>query len=216
MNNTVTQKRFILFTWIILVISILLPVMVWGTGINWRIATISPYQWFPLFGLLAWMIMWTHYVVGAIRTKWPDLNKPKHYSVVTSYIVLAALLLHPGILAYAQFQNDAGLPPVSFVDYVGEGLLLAIILGSVALTIFLSFEVFNRLKNRSFIKKWWLAISFTQSIAMLLIFVHALKLGTHLTSGWFLLVWLIYGAILLPCFYIIHTAEHANRTKTLA
>jgi hypothetical protein len=214
MKKELSQERFDKFTWGVLAISILLPIIVWGNGISWRAGSISPYQWFPLFGLLAWMIMWTHYVTGAIRINNPKLKKPQYYSRLTGYIVLASLLLHPALLAYAQFERGAGIPPFSYIDYVGKELLLAVMMGSVALTIFLSFEIFNRLRQKFIIKKFWLAISFSQSIAMLLIFAHALKLGTHLTSGWFLIIWMLYGIVLLPCIYTIHRHEIASRAKT--
>jgi hypothetical protein len=118
--------------------------------------------------------------------------------------VLGCLLLHPGLLAYAQFKNGAGLPPGSFYDYVGSGLVMAVVFGSIALLIFLSFEVFNRLKNYKSVKKWWPLISISQSLAMLLIFIHGIRLGSNFSSGWFIYVWWICGLALLPCFYVIH------------
>jgi hypothetical protein len=211
--STMTQKRFNVFAWSIFFLSVIIPVIVWGNNVSWQIRTITPYQWFPLFGLLAWMIMWTHYVNGAIKIKNTSLETPRYYGKSTAYIVLASLLLHPGILAYAQWKNDVGLPPISFYDYVGENLLLAVMLGSVSLTIFLSFEIFDRMKNNPGIKKWWLAISISQSIAMTLIFVHGLRLGSTISSGWFLYIWMLYGIILVPCFYIIHTVDFQNRAK---
>jgi hypothetical protein len=208
-----TQKNFNIFSWTILIISVLIPLIVWGGTIAWNISTLTPYQWFPLFGLLAWMIMWTHYINGAIRIKFADLKKPKYYEKITAYVVLASLLLHPGLLAYAQWRNDAGIPPQSFIDYVGKELRLAVVLGSIALTIFLSFEVFNRIKSNQIIKNYWIVISISQSIAMTLIFVHGLQLGSNLSVGWFVYVWLFYGLALIPCFYIIHTNDLQDRAK---
>jgi hypothetical protein len=210
---TMTQKKFIIFSWSIFSISIIIPLIVWGSGINWGITSITPYQWFPLFGLLAWMIMWTHYINGAIRIKKPELKKPKYYENLTAYIVLASLLLHPGLLAYAQWSNEVGIPPQSFYNYVGDELKLAVILGSVALIIFLSFEIFNRLKNNKSVQNRWLAISISQSIAMTLIFIHGLRLGNNISSGWFMYVWIFYGLTLIPCFYIIHINDLQDRTK---
>jgi hypothetical protein len=208
-----TQKSFSQFTWGILIVSILIPLIVWGTNINWQIGSITLYQWFPLFGLLAWMVMWTHYVSGAVRVLKPTLKKPPYYGVFTAYLVLGCLLLHPGLLAFAQAQNKVGLPPLSFYEYVGEGLKLAVIFGSIALLIFLSFEVFSRMKNNKFIMQWSLAISISQSVAMVLIFVHGLRLGSNLNSGWFYYIWILYGIILLPSFYIIHTQDFKDRYK---
>lgn len=205
-----TQKSFTILTWKILALSIVLPFAAWGSSLAWRLDSLSPYQWFGLFGLLAWMIMWTHYISGTLRIL-TGCKKPSYYSRLTGWLVLSALLLHPGILAYVQFQNGAGLPPFSFVDYVGQNMLLAIMLGSIALTIFLSFEIFDRLKTKQVIKKNWWLISISQSLAMILIFVHGLQLGPRLQSGWFMWVWVTCGMLLLPCLYIIHKADFEQR-----
>ncbi len=201
-----TQKTFNIFSWATVVLSTTLVIVAWGQGIDWEIGSITAYQWFPLFGLLAWMIMATHYFTGTLRILNPELKKPTYYSKVTSYIVLASLLLHPGILAYAQLRNGAGVPPASFTDYVGESLMLASFLGTLGLAVFLSFEVIERLKERQSIKKHWWAVSVSQSLAMTFIFVHALRLGGEL-QGWFLAIWLLYGVALVPCFYIIHKSD---------
>jgi hypothetical protein len=209
-----TQKKYNITVWTLCIFAIILPITVWGQGINWGLTSITLYQWFSLFGILAWMVMWTHYVNGAIRLKYPDLSKPKYYSSFTGYLVLGSLLFHPGLLAYAQFINDQGLPPKSFYDYVGSSLTLAVILGSIALMIFLSFEIFDRLQDKMYIKKWWIYISLSQSLAMTLIFVHGLRLGSNFNSEWFLLIWWICGLILIPCFYIIHLND-LNTKKLL-
>lgn len=208
-----SQKNFNILAWSLFSISFIIPVFVWGNNLGWDFGSISIYQWFPLFGLLAWMIMWTHYINGSIRLKNNHLKNPKYYGKTTGYIVLACLLLHPGLLAFAQFQNGVGVPPFSFTEYVGEGLMLAAILGSISLTIFLSFEIFDRLRERKSIKKWWLWVSISQSIAMTLIFVHGLRLGTNLSSGWFVYVWAIYGLALIPSFYIVHKQDFIDREK---
>jgi hypothetical protein len=206
-----TQKTFNFFVWVILAFAILVPFIVWGQGIDWQLGSISIYRWFPLFGLLAWMVMWTHYITGTLVIKYPILTRPKIYKPFTEYLVLASLLLHPGLLIYAQWKNGAGLPPNSYLEYVGEALALAVMFGTIALIIFLSYEFFDRLQHKQTIKRWWPAISISQSIAMILIFVHGLRLGTNLSSGWFVYVWIACGIALLPCFYIIHEQDFANR-----
>lgn len=206
-SNGMNQKTFSRFSWGLFSLSLVLGIVSWGQTVGWQLSSLTPYQWFPLFGILAWLIMWTHYITRYFRVRNPELQKAPGYGKVTGWIVLACLLLHPGILAFAQFRNNQGIPPESYLNYVGEGLQLAVLLGSVALTIFLSFEIFDRMKNNKTVKKYWLAISISQSLAMILIFVHALRLGTTLGEGWFRIIWIIYGLLLLPCFYAIHKAD---------
>lgn len=208
------QKDFNIISWGILALSIYLSFLVWGSNLSWEFSSVSIYGFFPLLGILAWMTMWTHYITGAFRIKNPMLVKPKYYSQLTGYLVLACLLLHPGLLAYAQNKNGAGLPPTSFFAYTGDGLKLAVMFGSISLLIFLSFEIFNRLKDRPKIKKYWWLISLSQSLAMILIFVHGLRLGNNLQTNWFTIVWAAYGLLLIPCLYIIHSEDFRNLQKT--
>lgn len=206
------QKTFNKLSWGLLSITLGLAIISWGIPINWKIFSITGYAWFPLLGLIAWITMWNHYVIGAVRIFQGKLDKPKYYSSTTETLVLISLILHPGILAVKLQQAGLGFPPDSYYKYVGPTLKITIASAIIALLIFLSFEIFNRLKNNKKIKKYWLLISLSQSLAIVLIFVHALRLGTHLGPGWFLNIWLIMGVSLLPCFYIIHKHELINQT----
>ncbi len=206
------QTTFNNLVWGIFGISVLLPLISWGSGLEWALGELSIYQWFPLFGMVAWMIMWTHFFTYALRTKLGDLKTPKHYSQITGYVVLSAILLHPGLLAYAQWRNGEGLPTGSYYAYAGESLKLAIAMGMTGLLIFLSFEFFNRMRKNLTVKKYWTLVSLSQSLAMTLIFFHALRLGVNLGSGWFKGVWIIYGIALIPCFYIIHKRDFSKKT----
>ena len=205
------QKTLNKAAWTVFVVSVSLAIYSWGSRVDWGIGSLSPYQWFPLFGLLAWMTMWGHYVIGYFRVKNPSLKKVPNYNKLTGYVVLASILAHPGILAIEQANNGQGAPPQSFIDYVGENLALAVTLGTLSLLIFLSFEVFNRMRKNKTIKKYWTLVSLSQSLAMILIFVHALRLGSDLGDGWFRVVWILYGLALLPCFYVVHKADFTKK-----
>lgn len=206
------QKTYNIFSWALVSISVLLPTIAWGSNVNWQIDSLTAYQWFPLLGLLAWMIMATHYFTSALRVVYPYLQKPRYYSKSTSYVVLACILLHPGLLAYSEWRNTNVLPPESFVNYVGESLVLASMFGSIALTLFLLYEVVDRLKHKKALQKNWWLVSISQTLAMVLIFIHALRLGGEM-QGWFLIVWVVYGVALLPCFYIIHSYDLKKKNE---
>lgn len=206
-----TQKTFNYFSWGLVIVLSAAAVYVWGDSNSWTLSGLSLYKWFPLFGLIAWLLMATHYFTGAFRILTPSLKRAPGYKKITYYAVLASLLLHPGLLAYAQFNNGNGLPPVSFIDYVGESLKLAVALGSFSLVLFLSFEVFMRMKQKSIVQNYWWAVSISQSLAMTLIWIHALRLGSHITDGWFGVVWIMLGLALLPCFYLVHLSDFRQK-----
>jgi hypothetical protein len=206
------QQAFTLFTWTIFTAALLVPTAVWANNIGWSLSSVSLYSFFPLLGLIAWMMMWTHYASGAFRITNAGLKKPNHYSKVSNYIVLAAIVLHPGLLALAAFQASGALPPFSLYDYRSD-LMLAVLLGTVGWFIFISYEYFSRAKNKPWVKKLGPAISISQSLAMILIFIHGLQLGADLGGGWFRGLWIVYGALLLPCFYIIHKADFTKPSE---
>ena len=197
--------------WGIGVISALLPIIAWGSYYSWDLANLTAFQWFPLFGLLAWMIMCTHFFTVIISKRYPDFKSPKSYSKVSEWVVLACLIAHPTILTIKLTDIGAGSPPNSWVDYAGESLGLVVLAGSIALWIFLSFELLNRLKNNKKIQKNWHIINITQALAMVLVFVHAIRLGSIATTGWFGAVWVAYGILLLPSFYLMFKSDYSKQ-----
>jgi hypothetical protein len=153
------------------------------------------YILFPLFGLLAFSIMWCHYVMGALLRVRKDPTKLARYFRYTGYIVLACLLLHPGLLIYKLWSELGTLPPNSYVQYVGEASKLAVIFGSVGLLCFLLYETKHWL-SKSFIWAYVVALS---DVAMILIFIHGLRLGSLMHHSWYRYVWIFYGIVLIAC-----------------
>ncbi len=168
-----------------------LSVLVWA---NERFpGKLTAYSFFPLLGLIAYGLMWGHYIVGALRRLMgQDLSVLRHYFRWTSWIVLIMILLHPGLLYFNLWRDGFGLPPGSALE-VYDSLRGALLSGSLGLTIFLAYEVKRWISS----KPWKSVINYLQNIAMVLIFIHGLGLGRELEVGWFRLVWFFYGASLL-------------------
>ncbi len=189
-------------SWILVISVILIVWMAWvsifsGTA-NIKVVTI-----FPLLGLLAWAIMWTHYVMTGLDVVAKASISSNYYWLSTRIAVLLLILLHPFLLAWKQWQLIGALPPGSFYSYVASGLKAYVMLGSLSLLIFLSFELFNHFKNKKWVKKHYWLIELSQIAAMILIWFHALKLGNTMSIGWFKIIWIFMGILLLPCFYLV-------------
>lgn len=188
------NKLALLGAWSLAALVSLLSLLAWGRDFQWHFTPFSAYTIFPLLGLIAFSLMWAHYVVGAVR----DIAsiKPKvlqKYFSYTGYAVLALICLHPGLLIYQLFVDGAGLPPGSYESYVAPGLGWVTILGSASLLVFLAFEL-----HRWFDKKpWWHYVVDAGDFAMLAIAYHGLRLGTDLQNGWFHIVWIFYALTLL-------------------
>lgn len=161
---------------------------------GWNFAAANAYIFFPAFGLLAYSILWSQYMVAGLQRaglmRHIELGSYFRY---TGYAVLVALVLHPGILVYQLFRDGYGLPPSSYEHFVAPGLAWVTLVGTVSLFVLLAFEL-----HRWFGKTaWWKYVIAAGDVAMLAIFYHSLRLGIQLQSGWFRYMWWFYGLTLM-------------------
>lgn len=187
------ERRVRAFAWGLSAVVETVAVIAWGSTYLWELSDLSIYQIFPLLGLSAFSLMWSHYIAAAVRQHYQlDKTVLKSYFEVTSTVVLTAILLHPGLLAWQLWQDGLGLPPGSELNYVIPSARWAILFGFTAFTVFLAYE-FRRVFSE---KSWWRFVQYASDGAMFLIFFHALKLGGALQLGWFRWIWLFYGLTL--------------------
>ena len=175
----------------------LLALLVWGEFRSWDFSGLNTYSIFPILGILAFSLMWTHYILFAVRD-WVEVDDDKgKYRPVSQKVVLAALLLHPGLIYFELWRNDLGFPPDSIEGYVGTSLVGFVSFGTIAWLAFILYEFKNKLHQKS----WWRYVLAFNALAMVLIITHALRLGQHLQSGWYRSVWIVY-AITLGLSYV--------------
>lgn len=191
MQQTIRQ-RLPLIAWLLGGLVTSLAIIAWGNGLNWDLRHLDPYGLFPLFGLLAFSLMWTHYVILALRV-YADAPSVSAYAKLTQYVVLFCLLAHPGLLVVSLYQDGFGLPPGSYAAYVGDRLAGFVILGTTAWLAFMAYEFKRTLQARS----WWRYVLGANAVAMLAVLVHSLVLGGQLQAGWFQVVWYGYGVVLI-------------------
>jgi hypothetical protein len=165
-----------------------LSIYVWGEQLSWSFSNLNSYNIFPLFGLMAFSFMWVHYVSGYIRDKWFPGESTKKSFTITSYLVLALIILHPLLLIFQLNADGFGLPPESYKNFVGESNVIWVLLGTLGLAGLLSFE----LKHWFGKKNCWKYIGIVNDVAVLFIAAHSLQLGRHLQSGWFVYIWYFY------------------------
>lgn len=183
------------FSWSLTLLVCLIAVLVWGLDYNWSLFGMGAYHVFPLLGLLAFSIMWSQYVSGAINTLLQyDSKQLGAYFQYTGYAVLLLICLHPGLLIIQRFIDGYGLPPESYRSYVDSSLQFALFLGSASLFVFLLYELKRFFDKRS----WWRYVTVAVDIAMLAIFYHGLMLGGQLSQNdWFRTLWVFYGLVLI-------------------
>ncbi|MBC7746667.1 hypothetical protein H7Y40_01655 [Pedobacter sp.] len=150
---------------------------------------------FPLFGLLAFSLMWTHYVSGALQRylDYPGQVLDKYFTV-TSSVVLVLILLHPGLFIVQLWLDGLGLPPASYLSvYTELASRIALVLGTLSLVAFLVFELRRKFKAAS----WWKYVELINILAMFAIFYHALRLGGVFSIEWYTNLWFGYGILLI-------------------
>lgn len=190
----------------------ILAVFAWGQQLRWNVASINNHQLFPLFGLLAFSLMWAHYLASVARhVAGHGKDVLKNYFEITSYAVLFFIFAHPGLLAYQLARGGLGLPPGSYLTFVGPGLYWAIAVAAVALLMFIAFE-FRRIFDHH---PWWRYVLYAVDLAVVGIYFHALALGTHVQDGWYRGVWFFYGVTLaLALAYVYYQRFAAGRDRT--
>lgn len=187
-------RRLPLVAWMLTATTIALAVLAWGPEFSWDFHLVNVYVLFTIFGLIAFSTMWSQYITGAVTgLVGADSSRLAAYYRLTGFIVLAAILLHPGLLTWQLWRDGFGLPPFSELRYIGPMLYVAIIIGMTCLFIFLAFE-FRRLFGA---RNWWRYMDMAVDAAMLGIFYHGLKLGAQIEHGWYGRVWWFYGLSLI-------------------
>jgi hypothetical protein len=166
---------------------------------------LNPYTVFPLLGLWAWSLMWTHYAHGTLAILSPRFVPSPIYKRVSGVAVLALILAHPALLTAALVRDTGG---AALGTYAGDGEVGYVAIAAVALAAFLLWEVVTRGSWRQRLGRSWRWVSLAQMVAMALVFVHALALGRHFGADtWFQHYWVALGALLLPCFAVIARAD---------
>ena len=189
-----SEAQFRVALWCTGFLVVVLAVYVWYSSRVAGATTLTGYSFFPVLGLSAFSLMWTHYVGGALRD-YLGLEKAafRQYFRVTSWFVLILILLHPGIFWFLLFRDGFGLPPVSYwTVYTDTTARIALLLGTLSLGAFLAFELHRTFSTA----RWWRYVEYANIAAMFAIFYHALTLGGELNVPWFRTVWYVYGLTL--------------------
>lgn len=191
--DTANARGLQIFAWGLSSLVAAIAFIGWAASWQWEFEDINAYTFFPLLGLLAFSLMWSHYAVSVVRQMLGiDKKVLKSYIEITGFMVLALILLHPGLLVWQLWSDGFGLPPGSTKRYVGGAMYGSIVIAIIALVLFLLYEL-----RRKFDKKpWWIGFVIATDFAMVLIYVHGLRLGGQLQTGWLRGVWYFYGVTL--------------------
>lgn len=162
----------------------LLPMLQWGSDLEWDTSDVKLLTIFPLLGMWAFAQMWLHYAIGSLKRRQPEGFDYKGWYRATGNVVITLILLHPAILMFETIRE--GLTPL---DYVSPENTKFIFTGYFALACFVLYEFADKLQGRQFWKKNFGIVKALSVLAMLMIFNHSLQLGQNLEEGWLRYVW---------------------------
>jgi hypothetical protein len=184
-----TNRRFQYLLWSLGTLTLVATAAVW---VQMRLGKgeLSLYDIFPLLGLTAFGLMWSHYIAGALRRYFILPREASElYVKITGWAILILILLHPSLFFVQLWLDGLGLPPQSYLEVYTTGVArISLLLGTVSLLAFLAFELHRIFKKA----KWWPIVEYVNITAMLAIFYHGIILGGELNIEWFRLVWMFY------------------------
>lgn len=198
------KKRLAILTGVLNSVLVLMAIAAW---LQTQDKTINVIDIAGLLALIAFSLMWVHYLSDAIREHWyPNQTVGVQYHI-TRWVVLGAIILHPALINLYLLQQDYGVPPNSYIDYFGASLVPFITLGWIALTAFLLFEFKRQLKKRG----WWRYVLHFNIAAMFLILIHGFQLGAVTENSWYSVVWWLY----IIGFWVISVRYYMRYYKTM-
>jgi len=187
------KRNVTLFLELLIIPIVVLPLYIWGNQLSWSLDAISALTVFPLLGLVAFSIMWWHFLLGFVKDIEPSFEKIKALHKTSSILVFLLIILHPILLSAYSLANNLPGPPAAYYNYVVSSKAVFVTYGILALTIFLLYDVAHWLKTKPWVEKNWLIIDAIDDVAFMAIFFHSMAIGQHLQSGWFRYVWIFYG-----------------------
>lgn len=180
-----------------------LALVAWFTTIG---QSISSLEVASLLGVLAFSLMWVHYVADAVSPRAETEQKKDVQYVISRYAVLFAILSHPFLVNYYLVTNNFGFPPEGYVALLGD-LAVVVLLGWIALAAFLLFEL------RSKLHRFDHYIFHANSIAMFLVLMHGFVIGMVMMTTWFAWVWLGYLVVFTAVMYRRYAQYYDTRPK---
>lgn len=164
-------------------LAVLIPILAHIRNVSWGETSLIQ-ALFPVFGLLAFTLLWLHSISGVfeewLRERF-DFDAFIHW---TALAIFASIILHPLLLLILiKFQ----------VMLLFQGPSLAIWLGIIGLVLLLTYDIGKALKKREFFSRHWTAILIISNIGFILTFFHSLMIGSDLQSGFMRYLWFFYG-----------------------
>jgi hypothetical protein len=170
---------------IFVILAVFYPLGVVIAGARWVFDSTFFVNLFPLFGVLAFVLLWLHAISGAFEPwlrRYIDFDQ---FVQNTSLVIFISIILHPLLLLIPLGFNFAAVfsfgPVYIWLAIIGWFLLI-------------SYDVGKILKKKyTFFVRNWNKILLISNIGFILTFFHSLGVGDNLQAGPLRIVWIFYG-----------------------
>lgn len=167
------------------ILAVLIPLWISVKDVNWSWGGSLPFSLFPIFGILAFSLLWLH-VAGAAIEDWVKKYVDFEWFIEnTSLPILILMLSHPLFLLIGAQFDIRGI----FASYPSTYLWI----GIFGLILLLTYDIGRAFKKHDFFVRNWDRILFISTIGFVLIFFHSINLGHDLESGILRIIWFFYG-----------------------
>lgn len=181
---TKSQKRITTIT--LMWVAVLYPLLTVISARNWSLDDTIIYNLFPIFGVLAFTILWLHVISGVFEERLKELINFDLYVRRTAWIVFVGIIMHPLLALFAfdfSFWN--------IFDVYGR---LPIFLAITAWFLLITYDIGRLLQQKEFFVLHWRKILFISTIGIILSFFHSILIGGDLQVGPLRVLWIFYGS----------------------
>jgi hypothetical protein len=170
---------------------------------NWS----EPITFFPLFGLMAFTLVWSQIMLGSFMRYWEKLYPrilPLH--IVQGLFTLGFAGTH-WLLLFSTFLPNRVAEYLGYT-YVSPELKIYAILGQIALLLLGLGVVAGLLRDWPPIKRYWHWLHLVHYLVFFIIFIHSRNLGSDLHSTpalqylWYFFFVTVAGGIIYRRFYV--------------
>lgn len=183
MAMTHSQKRYTAITLIWAAVAYPLLTVIFAR--TWALDETLLYNLFPIFGVMAFTILWLHVISGVFER---DLRKLINFDLYvrrTAWIVFVSIIMHP-LLALFSFDFDLW----GIIDVYGTWPIRLAVTGWLLL---ITYDIARLLHKKEFFRRHWRKILFISTIGIILAFFHSIWIGSDLQSGPLRFLWIFYG-----------------------
>lgn len=190
---------------------VLAAVVAWlqSTDGNYTLLNIS-----SLLAVLAFGLMWVHYVSDAVAPL-KEGDSPDVQYWVSRGAVLIAILAHPVLVNWYLLDEGYGFPPGSYESLL-SGFAWVVVLGWIALAAFLLFEV----RKHKLVARYERQIFHFNILAMFLVIIHGFMIGLVMMNTWYVWVWWAFlasfGAVAVYRYRVYYSDNPKRRSVALA